>query len=93
MACFCLSSINYAVFPEKGGIPRVADFVHGKDGLGNIFLPEPKAKKIDKSACEFLVEKVSEYPGEVTVLALGPLTNLALVSCKFLSCTLWSWPL
>ncbi|RDX76335.1 Uridine nucleosidase 1 [Mucuna pruriens] len=61
----------------KGGEPRVADFVHGKDGLGNTSLPPPKSKKIEKSASEFLVEKVSEYPGEVTVLALGPLTNLA----------------
>ncbi|XVF76236.1 hypothetical protein PTKIN_Ptkin13bG0250000 [Pterospermum kingtungense] len=64
--------------PLKGGRPRVADFVHGSDGLGNIFLPPPKAKKSDKTACEFLVEMVSEYPGEVSVLALGPLTNLAL---------------
>ena len=67
-----------SIEPLKGGRPRVADFVHGKDGLGNIFLPDPKSKKIDKSASEFLVEKVSEYPGEVTVLALGPLTNVAL---------------
>ncbi|KAE9621765.1 hypothetical protein Lal_00032875 [Lupinus albus] len=64
--------------PLKGGKPRVADFVHGKDGLGNINLPPPKSNKIEKSASEFLVEKVSEYPGEVSVLALGPLTNLAL---------------
>ncbi|XVE76001.1 hypothetical protein DITRI_Ditri12bG0137500 [Diplodiscus trichospermus] len=64
--------------PLKGGRPHVADFVHGSDGLGNIFLPPPKTKKTDKSASEFLVEKVSEYPGEVSVLALGPLTNLAL---------------
>ncbi|KAK7378781.1 hypothetical protein VNO80_04228 [Phaseolus coccineus] len=64
--------------PLKGGTPRVADFVHGEDGLGNTFLPLPKGKKIEKSACEFLVEKVSEYPGEVSVLALGPLTNVAL---------------
>lgn len=64
--------------PLKGGTPRVADFVHGKDGLGNTFLPPPKAEKIEKSASEFLVEKVSEYPGEVSVLALGPLTNVAL---------------
>lgn len=77
-------------FLKKCGRPRVADFVHGKDGLGNIFLPDPKANKIDKSASEFLVEKVSECPGEITVLALGPLTNVALVSCTFLSCTLWS---
>ncbi|OMO68296.1 hypothetical protein COLO4_29777 [Corchorus olitorius] len=64
--------------PLKGGRPRVADFVHGSDGLGNIFLPPPETKKSEKSASEFLVEKVSEYPGEVSVLALGPLTNVAL---------------
>ncbi|KAG5573126.1 hypothetical protein H5410_062892 [Solanum commersonii] len=34
-------------------------------------------KKIDKSVSEFLVEKVSD-PGEVSILALGPLTNLVL---------------
>ncbi|CDP15395.1 unnamed protein product [Coffea canephora] len=64
--------------PLKGGEPCIADFVHGSDGLGNIFLPPPKSKKIEKSASEFLVDKVSEYPGEVSILALGPLTNLAL---------------
>ncbi|KAJ8754167.1 hypothetical protein K2173_002066 [Erythroxylum novogranatense] len=64
--------------PLKGGRPRVADFVHGSDGLGDISLPFPKAKKYEKNASELLVDKVNEYPGEVSVLALGPLTNLAL---------------
>ncbi|KAL2229314.1 uridine nucleosidase 1 [Sesamum indicum] len=64
--------------PLKGGKPRVCDFVHGSDGLGNIFVPPPKSKKSNKSASEFLVDEVSEYPGEVSILALGPLTNLAL---------------
>ncbi|CAN4118831.1 unnamed protein product [Withania somnifera] len=62
----------------KVGEPHVADFVHGSDGLGNLFLPSPNSKKIEKSASEFLVDKVSEYPDEVSILALGPLTNLAL---------------
>ncbi|KAM7464259.1 hypothetical protein LguiA_032380 [Lonicera macranthoides] len=61
-----------------GGRPRVADFVHGSDGMGNINCPSPKSNKIEMSASEFLVEKVSEYPGDVCILALGPLTNLAL---------------
>lgn len=65
-------------------MPRVADFIHGSDGLGNIYLPPPKSKKCDKSASEFLVEKVLEYPGEVSILALGPLTNLALVRFWFI---------
>ncbi|KAL2509214.1 Uridine nucleosidase 1 [Forsythia ovata] len=60
------------------GKPQIADIFHGSDGLGNIFLPPPKSQKIQKTASEFLVDKVSEYPGEVSILALGPLTNLAL---------------
>ncbi|KAI8024963.1 Uridine nucleosidase 1 [Camellia lanceoleosa] len=63
----------------KGGRPCVADFVHGSDGLGKISLPPPKSKKIEKTASEFLVDMVSKYPGEVSILALGPLTNFALV--------------
>ncbi|KAI3471834.1 hypothetical protein Pfo_028487 [Paulownia fortunei] len=65
--------------PLKRGTPRIADFVHGSNGLGNVSIPPPKSKKSEKSASEFLVDKVSEYPGEVSILALGPLTNLALV--------------
>ncbi|XP_062190978.1 probable uridine nucleosidase 1 [Phragmites australis] len=64
--------------PLKGGEPCVADFIHGSDGIGNLFLPAPTAKKVEESAAEFLVNKVSEFPGEVSVLALGPLTNVAL---------------
>ncbi|GER36316.1 pyrimidine-specific ribonucleoside hydrolase RihA [Striga asiatica] len=64
--------------PLKRGPPRIAEFVHGSNGLGNISISPPKSKKSEKSASEFLVDKVSEYPGEVSILALGPLTNLAL---------------
>lgn len=66
-------------FFEQGGKPRVADFVHGSDGLGNTNLPPAKLKKDKKTASEFIVDQVNQYPGEVSVLALGPLTNLALV--------------
>nr|CAD1819903.1 unnamed protein product [Ananas comosus var. bracteatus] len=57
---------------------RIASFVHGSDGLGNQNFPPPKGKAIDQSAAAFLVEKANQYPGEVTVVALGPLTNIAL---------------
>ncbi|KVH88513.1 Inosine/uridine-preferring nucleoside hydrolase [Cynara cardunculus var. scolymus] len=59
---------------------RVADFVHGVDGLGNQNFPQPKSKPIEKSAAEYLIKQANLYPGEVTVVALGPLTNIALVS-------------
>lgn len=57
-----------------------------RDGLGNTFQANPKGQKSSKSAADFLLEKVAEFPGEVTVVALGPLTNIALVSfCLFFS--------
>ncbi|PIM97863.1 putative inosine-uridine preferring nucleoside hydrolase [Handroanthus impetiginosus] len=62
----------------KGTKLRIADFVHGTDGLGNQNFPPPKGKPIEQSAADFLVEQASLYPGEVTVVALGPLTNIAL---------------
>ncbi|KAG6508638.1 probable uridine nucleosidase 1 [Zingiber officinale] len=63
--------------PLNGEEPCIADSIHGSDGLGNIFLPPPIAKKMDLSASEFLVDTISQCPGEISILALGPLTNLA----------------
>jgi inosine-uridine nucleoside N-ribohydrolase len=61
----------------KGTLPRIADFVHGADGLGNTFQAKPKGFKSESNASDFLIQKVAEFPNEVTVVALGPLTNIA----------------
>ncbi|CAK9232924.1 unnamed protein product [Sphagnum jensenii] len=61
----------------KGTPPRIADFVHGADGLGNTFQAKPKGFKSKSNASDFLIQKVAEFPNEVTVVALGPLTNIA----------------
>lgn len=57
---------------------RIASFVHGTDGLGNQNFPPPQGKPIDLSAVDFLVQQAALHPGKVTVVALGPLTNVAL---------------
>jgi uridine nucleosidase len=56
----------------------VADFVHGRDGLGNTNQPPPQGKAIDKPAAQFIAEMVMANPGEITLVPVGPLTNLAL---------------
>ncbi|KAF4355923.1 hypothetical protein F8388_025926 [Cannabis sativa] len=62
----------------KGTKLRIADFVHGADGLGNQNFPPPKGKPIQQSAAAFLVQQANLHPGKLTVVALGPLTNIAL---------------
>ncbi|MFC5742774.1 nucleoside hydrolase [Dyella tabacisoli] len=55
-----------------------AAFVHGKDGLGDVGFPEPKAQAGDEQAALALLRLTRERPGELTLVALAPLTNLAL---------------
>ena len=53
------------------------DFVHGADGLGNLGLARPNAKAVNETAAEFIVRSVNASIGEVTLLTIGPLTNIA----------------
>ncbi|XP_070786718.1 inosine-uridine preferring nucleoside hydrolase-like [Enoplosus armatus] len=52
---------------------------HGKDGLGDV--PDPDAPGLDllqkKKAVQAMIKMVKENPGEVTIVATAPLTNLA----------------
>jgi uridine nucleosidase len=58
---------------------HLADFVHGSDGFGNTAQPQPAGSALAGcTAAEFIVRAANESPGEVTVLALAALTNIAL---------------
>ncbi len=55
--------------------------VHGESGLGDAVLPDPEMLPAG-NALDFLIEGIQARPGEVIVVATGPLTNLALVEKK-----------
>jgi purine nucleosidase len=52
-------------------------FVHGNNGLGDQNLAAPCRAPIEQRAAEFIVDTVLGNPGDVTLVAIGPLTNLA----------------
>ena len=54
-----------------------AAYAHGENGLGGAVFPEPKIKPVAEPAAEFIGQVVRKYPGEVTLITLGPLTNVA----------------
>ena len=55
--------------------------VHGDNGLGGAALPRPSRSAGTQRAAELIVERVMAAPGEVTLIAVGPLTNVALATC------------
>jgi inosine-uridine nucleoside N-ribohydrolase len=54
-----------------------ATYAHGENGLGGAVFPEPKTKPVDQPAAEMIRQIIRKFPGEVTLLTIGPLTNIA----------------
>ncbi|MBE3595752.1 MAG: nucleoside hydrolase [Hydrogenibacillus sp.] len=52
--------------------------VHGEDGLGNLNLPHPQAAPSGEHAVDQIIRLAEAHPGEITLIATAPLTNLAL---------------
>ncbi len=62
---------------------RNAEFFHGADGLGGATLPEPTIAADETAAWDALYEAAMRYAGELEVVTLGPMTNLAAAFCKY----------
>ncbi len=56
--------------------------VHGKDGMGDKDLIHPKRSAEKGSAVDFILNTIKSDPGEVEIVAYGPLTNIALAVQK-----------
>src|SRR5690242_19828978 len=55
-----------------------AAFVHGRDGFGDVGFAQPESHAADEAAALALLRLTRERPGELTLVALAPLTNVAL---------------
>jgi pyrimidine-specific ribonucleoside hydrolase len=58
--------------------PGRAEHVHGEDGVHRAVLPEPTAALDDRTAVDLLADTVRTSAEPVTLVAVGPLTNVAL---------------
>jgi len=63
-------------------LPLIKEYIdatdtHGTDGIGENFFPNPSRTHEKEHAVDFILNTVRNNPGEITLLALGPLTNIA----------------
>ncbi len=75
--------------------PSWAHFFHGPDGMGNQNYPEPKRPAEEKHGVQALIDAARRYGGELNLVTLGPLTNIATaltlapdIAQKIKSCTI-----
>ena len=59
-----------------------AQFWHGKNGLANVELPASKCQADPRFGPDLIIEMVHKYPHEITLIPIGPLTNIALAVSK-----------
>jgi purine nucleosidase len=62
------------LLPPRAG----AGHMNAGPGLGRARLPPPRARPLDTGATDLIIDTVNASPGEITLVATGPLTNIAL---------------
>jgi purine nucleosidase len=67
-----------------------ARLVHGESGLGGAVLPEPSRAAEPGHAADFIADTLAARPGEITLVATGPLTNIALAVKREPRITEWA---
>ena len=59
-----------------------AQFWHGKNGLADVELPASKCKADPRFGPDLIIEMIHKFPHEITLIPVGPLTNIALAVSK-----------
>lgn len=72
-----------AELPVNGICEGYPEFIHGKNGIGNVTLPTSSQKPVETDVCDFIYEKACEYEGELVLITLGRLTNIANTLAKY----------
>jgi len=84
-----VSLANRCDLPVAGGAQHplnqkliTAHFWHGQNGFGGVELPKTRCKADPRFGPDLIIELVHKYPHQITLIPVGPLTNIALAVSK-----------
>ena len=58
-------------------VQEISAFIHGKNGIGEVDIPDPARSVEEISAVDFLVDAVAQYGSDVVIVPTGPSTTIA----------------
>ncbi len=58
------------------------EYIHGKDGMGNSHFPKARQRPESRHAVDAIVDVINSSPGEITLVEIAPMTNIALALRK-----------
>ncbi len=61
----------------EGEIEPYPTHIHGDNGIGNVELPKSEQKLLEEEASDFIIRKAEELQGDLILVTLGRLTNIA----------------
>lgn len=69
--------------PLSGEVSGFPEFIHGSNGIGNVTLPDSGQQPVDMDVCDFMYQIACQHSGELVLVTLGRLTNVAKVLAKY----------
>ena len=63
--------------PLERKVINYPSFIHGQDGFGDTNHPHPKFNASKLDAAQFIINEINENSGNINLVAVGPLTNIA----------------
>ncbi|MBP3087819.1 nucleoside hydrolase [Corynebacterium sp. sy017] len=71
------AGLEHARAKDNFEVLEISAFIHGKNGIGEVAIPDPQARVAQKSAVDFLIESVARYGDELVIVPTGAMTNIA----------------
>ncbi|EPD29304.1 nucleoside hydrolase [Actinotignum sanguinis] len=68
---------SHALQRSTFDVQEASALIHGRNGLGNVQIPKSNRQPEHAPACDFLIESAKEHGENLTLVATGPMTNLA----------------
>lgn len=76
------AGVTHAIYKDNFKRLEVSARIHGENGIGQVRVEQARRAREEESGVDFIIESVRKYKKELTIIATGPMSNLAAALLK-----------